>query len=106
MGSEAGDTDDPAVAALRRQEKSAPKNPKQGQPQRGSSAKHNKDKELGNFGLYFGNWGTRGTVGGKEEQRKMIIRQDRQILRNPGHVVVLAEATERVEDLLRQPAEE
>ena len=30
VDSEAGDTDDPAVAALRRLEKSAPKNPKQG----------------------------------------------------------------------------
>ena len=51
VDSEAGDTDDPAVAALRRLEKSAPKNPIQGQPQRGLSSKRNNEPEVGNFGL-------------------------------------------------------
>ena len=77
------------------------------QPPRQRSAKKNMDHAVGNFGLFTGNWGLKGTIGKSEEQRNRMDAQDRQILKNPGQVVVLVEANEDVEILLRSlPQEE
>jgi hypothetical protein len=57
---------------------------------------------VGNFGLFFGNWGQRG----KNSTQKKIEAMDRQIQKNPGSVVVLAETTKAVEELLGLPPEE
>jgi hypothetical protein len=38
----------------------------QGNPERHPSSRHNSDPEVGNFGLFFGNWGVRGTVAGNK----------------------------------------
>ena len=86
-----------------RQERLAPKTPIEGTPQRGRSSARNKYWEVGNFGLFFGNWGMRGTVLGPGEQNKRRDTQDRQILKCPAMVLVLVEASRKIEDLLRQP---
>ena len=63
VGFEAGDS---AVAAARRQQRRAPVAPVHGvaPPREHRPGKHNKEPEVGNFGLFFGNWGLRGTLGG------------------------------------------
>ena len=58
---------------------------------------------MGNFGLFCGNWGQRGTLGGDARKRQRKKIHDRQILRSPAQVVVLCEATAEVEELLKQP---
>ena len=100
VGSET-DAEDPVL----RQRRLAPKTPIEGNPQRGPSSKYNKEWEVGNFGLFFGNWGLRGTLGDKEQTRRRAI-QDRQILRNPGQVVMSVEASRQLEPLLQQPPPE
>ncbi len=101
-----GDADDTAVAALCRQQRLAPKAPVQGNPERNRSAKNNSEPEVGNFGLFFGNWGVRGTVSGRSAQRLRRETQDRQILKSPGQVVVVVEASRELEGLLRLPSVE
>ena len=100
----AGDADDPAVAEMSRQLRVAPQASVEGHPERGPSSRFNSEPEVGNFGLFFGNWGLRGTLGGASVQRRRTTIEDRQILKNPGQVLILAEATRHVEELLRQPA--
>ena len=70
---------------------------------RNASSKFNSNWEVGNFGLFFGNWGKRGTAPTDAEGRNTRETSDRQILRNPGQVVILAEATEAIAQLLREP---
>jgi hypothetical protein len=99
-GDTASDTDvdagDSAVAAARRQQRRAPVAPVHGvaPPREHRSGKHNKEPEVGNIGLFFGNWGLRGTLGGSDAQALRIHTQDRQILKSPGQVVIIAEASE------------
>jgi hypothetical protein len=102
VGFEAGDS---AVAAARRQQRRAPLEPLHGvaAPHVHRPSKHNKEKEVGNFGLFFGNWGLRGTLGGPAAQTKRILAQDRQILKSPAQVVILAEASEELGNLLKMP---
>ena len=71
---------------------------------RGESAWRNKDVEVGNMGLFVGNWGMRGTLADKKQKRLRQETHDRQILKCPGQVIVLCEATAVVEELLQQPA--
>ena len=99
-----GGADDTAVADSRRQQRLAPKTPVQGSPTHGHSSKHNSEPEVGNFGLFFGNWGLRGTVGGNDAAKLRRDTQDRQILKSPGQVVVVVEASRELEELLRLPA--
>ena len=61
---------------------------------------------MGNFGLFFGNWGTRATLGNKAHKKLRQETQDRQIMKCPGQVIVLCEATSEVEELLRLEAVE
>ena len=95
-----GDESETAVAA-KRANRVAPKSPHQGDPaQPRQHSKWNAEPEVGNFGLFFGNWGTRATIAGNSAKRNRQQRQDHQILRSPGQVIVLAEATKAMEDLL------
>ena len=97
-----GNHDETAVAA-RRQERVAPKARVQGVPDRSRGpAKHNSEPEVGNFGLFFGNWGLRGTLGDRT-QRLRREAMDRQILKNPAQVVVVVEASKELEALLQDP---
>ena len=57
---------------------------------------------MGNFGVYFGKWGERGTVGGNAVQRRRIEVFARKISKCP--VMVIAEANGQVEELLKQTA--
>ena len=66
-------------------------------------AERNSEFEVGNFGLHFGNWGTRG----ESNKRNVKARReasDRQILKAPSAVTTLAEASFEIEEALRQPA--
>jgi len=98
-----GDADDAEVSAALRQRRLAPREPLQTNRERNPSSKYNSEPEVGNFGLFSGNWGLRGTVGGKDAQRLRREIQDRQILRNPGQVVVVVEASRQLEELLQRP---
>ena len=63
-------------AAFVRQQRLAPQTPVEGTPQRGPSSKHNQEWEVGNFGMFLGNWGTRG-------------ERESQILKSPAKVQVV-----------------
>ena len=100
------DADTTAVAA-KYQLRVTPREPQQGNPSsRGKHARHNDDWEVGDFGLFFGNWGTRGSVANTHAKRVRQETHDRQIMRCPGQGIVLCEATPFVEELLRQPPQE
>ena len=95
--SEADDTDDPAVADAR-QRRYAPTAPVHGNPMRNVS--YNNEPFRGNLGLFCGNWGLRGTVGQENARRG---RMDRQILRCPAQLLVIAEASAELAELLKMP---
>ncbi len=97
------DESETAVAA-RRAQRVGPIAPQQGDPNiRRESSKWNNEPEVGNFGLFCGNWGQRGTCGNAASRRSRRDTQDRQIQRSPAQVVVLAEAAKEIEELLKQP---
>ena len=88
-----------------RQQRFAPPSRVQGEPERsrGKSSKFNEEPEVGNFGIFCGNWGERASLG-DDVRKKRREAHDRQITRCPGQVLVLLEATQAVSDLLDQPA--
>ena len=69
-------------------------------------ARQNSDPEVGNFALFFGNWGMRGTLGGTAKQKAQTAASDLQILKSPGQVIVLVEALQGIEKLLQEPPQE
>ena len=69
---------------------------------RGPSAVTNALYEVGNCGLFLGNWGERGTVQNSEYKMKRRQAHDRQIMKGPAQIIVLLEANAAVADLLRQ----
>ena len=93
-----------AVAASTRHRHRAPKELVQGVPEPCRPSKFNSEPEVGNFGLFFGNWGTRGTNAGKPAQKKRRDNQDKQILKSPAQVVIIAEASAELEELLTETA--
>ena len=101
-------SEDPAAVAARRETRLCPKAivhgnvPAHGRP----SPPRNSDNEVGNFGLYFGNWGTRGSFlsSDKEKGQRRDV-QDRQILKSPAQIIILCEANEKVLELLEQSPE-
>jgi len=115
-GSIAGDSiaesqceDDPTAVAAMRQASAAPKTPQQGErgyENHGRPSKtpwiHNEDPNVGNVGIFFGNWGIFGDGGDAAKKARRII-QDRQLMNCPAQLIVLAEATPAVEELLRLP---
>ena len=93
-----------ATVAARRAQRVGPIAPQQGDPNiRRESSKWNNEPEVGNFGLFCGNWGQRGTCGNAASRRSRRDTQDRQIQRSPAQVVVLAEAAKEIEELLKEP---
>ena len=66
-------------------------------------AKRNSEPEVGNMGIFFGNWGQRGTVV-QGRKKRTTDTSDRQILKAPTQIVCLAEATREVEDALKSAA--
>ena len=56
---------------------------------------------MGNFGIFWGNWGDLATLGGPAAQQRRRETQHLQILRNPAAVTVLAEASEETEEAQR-----
>jgi hypothetical protein len=78
----------------------------QGDPNRsrGESSWRNEEPEVGNFGLFVGNWGLRGTLGDNRQKQLRRDTHDRQILKSPAQVIVLCEATAAVGDLLQKSA--
>ena len=90
-------TERPTTVAEKEQQRLAPQTPVEGTPQRGPSSKYNKEWEVGNFGLFLGNWGMRATLGGPQEQKNRRDTQDRQILKCPAMVLVIVEASKKIE---------
>ena len=89
-----------AAVAERRDRRRAPLSTFQGAREHRSS-KWNAEPEVGNFGIFFGSWGTRATLGGKSAQQRRRETQDLQVAKNPAAVVVLAEASKETEELLK-----
>ena len=89
-----------------------PKTPVQGNPgastKRGRSSKNNNQREVGNFGLMVGNWGKMAKVGGKKKKIAIARRDcaDRQIKKSPAQVLVIAESSMALRNLLEQPPEQ
>ena len=77
-----------------------PLQPAQGEPYRPRSSRWNSEPEVGNMGIFCGNWGKRGTLGGNYEQRRRDEFMTLQIARNFAPVIVFAEAEERLQHLL------
>ena len=98
--------EDQSAVAARRRQRVAPRTPVHRDPNRsrGESSKWNSEWEVGNFGLFFGNWGMIGTLGGQGRRTDRILTQYRQILKSLAQVVVLCEENESVEQMLGQPA--
>ena len=65
-----------------------------------ASSIRNNDLEVGNTGVFFGNWGARGSTGQKIERR---LLHDRQVTKCPAQLVILAEATPECQTLLETP---
>ena len=97
---------DPTEVAARRRELVAPTIRVQGDPNRsrGESSWRNEEPEVGDFGLFVGNWGLRGTLGDNRQKQLRRDTHDRQILKSPAQVIVLCEATAAVGDLLQKSA--
>ena len=94
-----GDSDaEPAVAV--EPQLRAPTHDFVGTRQPRGHAKKNSEPEVGNFGLFFGNWGTRATV---ENGRKQATtsRSDLQIHKCAAQVICLAEASRETEERLK-----
>ena len=69
---------------------------------RAESSEGNSEHEVGNFGLFSGNWGDRGTVvAGRQVRRRAV--HDQALKANPAHNIVLCEATAGVEEVLTTP---
>ena len=79
--SSAADNDESdAAVAKRRNRRRAPLSTFQGDREHRSS-KWNAEPEVGNFGIFFGNWGTRATLGGVGTQQRRREKQDLQVLK-------------------------
>ena len=107
----ASDTDpdqDPAASEARQKARNTPSNQFEGNPpedrSRGASSEWNNEPEVGNLGIFCGNWGT--TSANKKKSVKIRRRenQEKQLTKSPAHVLVVLESTPRVADALRQPA--
>ena len=72
---------------------------------RGESSEFNNEPEVGNIGIFCGNWGTRASLDcGDDVGVRRSRRSDRQIMRCPAPVLILQEANEDVEEVLKNPA--
>ncbi len=104
------DSDEPEAAKEarrndRNKRKFTPTAPRQGDPNELTRipSRWNDQWEVGNFALMAGNWGLRSTVGGKRPHSVRRYAHDRQITKSPAQVIVLAEASPAIEELLRRP---
>jgi len=102
----AGDSVTSCCTTKRRRARRQPTVNFQGERVRGQSAWWNSEREVGNCGIYFGNWGLRGSVGTDAQQKLRTAAHDRQIMKNPAQIIILCETTEKVEELLATPAVE
>ena len=78
--------------------------PSHGDCSRGESSKYNAEPEVGNVGFFCGNWGQRGSIAGDLFKKKRREAHDRQIMRCPAQVVILCEASAKVEEVLKSSA--
>ena len=96
---------DASAVAGTRQARKQPLQPQQGKDPRATRghAEFNSHLAVGNLGVYFGNWGTRATLTDGKAKRDRIDRHDKQIVCTPAQIIMLAEASEQVETLLKLP---
>ena len=93
---------DLSAVTARRTEMAQPKNRVVGDkhPHR-EPAERNKRKDVGNFGIFVGNWGERSTTNKKSADCRML--HDSQVMGSPGELMVIFEANQAVADMLKQP---
>ena len=107
----AGDTvpdsqcnDDPEEIEARHEARSVPLVTGDGVPRsRGESSDHNREHWVGNMGIFYGNWGERGTLAGDAKKRAQKMTSQKQVMKSPAQIIILCEATQEVEDDLRLP---
>ena len=93
-------------ARRRRNERTMPEEPYHRNDIKREHARHNDEWEVGNFGIFFGKWGCRtNALTAKAEAQDRTRVQDKQILKCPAHMMVLCEATEEIEDMLKADPE-
>ena len=64
-------------------------------------AERNRRKDVGNFGIFVGNWGERSATSRKSADCRML--HDSQVMGSPGELIVILEANRAVADMLKQP---
>jgi hypothetical protein len=90
-----------SAVAARRTTMAQPKNRVVGDlRRRNEPAERNQRFDVGNFGMFVGNWGER-----SGRQKKATVLHDCQIKGSPGEIIVLLEANEAVKDLLEEEAQ-
>ena len=91
-----------SVVAARRTEMAQPKNRIVGDrhPHR-EPAERNMRKDVGNFGIFVGNWGERSETNKKSADFRML--HDSQVMGSPAELIVIFEANSAVADMLKQP---
>ena len=102
-----GDEDNSAAVAARHQQRAQPATLSHGdgRPTRAPSTLNSRFN-VGNIGILFGNWGERGTVMNGWKKRVKQKTHDRQITKSPAQIIMLAEAREEIEWMLKQPAQQ
>ena len=94
--SSGGETDESAIARRKaRGDRRAPTQQSREQGQRAHAAR-NAYPEVGSMGIVFGNVGDRAFIARGAAEIDRRTRHDRQILRNPGQIVMLCEANHEV----------
>ena len=74
---------------------------------RGESSKFNDEPEVGNIGIFCGNWGSRASLSSSDDSKvRRTERSDRQIKKCPAQLLILQEASPEVEEVLSAPAAE
>ena len=94
---------EPAVAAEYTSQRRQPELVLLGDWPRRESSWWNSEPEVGNFSLFCGNWGKTVALGSDAEKRLRRETLDRQILRCPAQVLVIAESTDEMKKLLESP---
>ena len=108
------DEKDPSLSENTNRDRNGPSNQYEGTPPgletppgldriRAGSSQWNEEPEVGNCGLYFGNWGTTSEKGTRKNKKRRET-QLKQITKNPGNVMVVLESTKGMELALKQPA--
>ena len=107
----ADEDEDPTAVAARHPKKMAPLAPRHSDCTHGQwsgSARQNSEPHVGNIGIFFGSWDkrTKHVLGTDNKKRARQETHDRQIMKCPATVLMLAEASLEVEQMLKEEGAE